>query len=116
MLYQISPYKQESDLCGPYIVAAKWIGWAIMVIASLVLLSWFFDVEVGKRILPEFPSMKFNTALCFIASGIILWRKSQSTSASNNDLLVALLSGFILLISGLTLLQYWLGWQLGIGN
>ncbi|CAN0330317.1 unnamed protein product, partial [Chrysoparadoxa australica] len=43
------------------------IGWLTIAIATLVLLSWFFDIEAGKRILHGFLSMKFTTARCFLA-------------------------------------------------
>jgi len=43
------------------------IGWVVIAIAALVVVSWVFDIEAGKRILPAFESMKFNTALCFLA-------------------------------------------------
>lgn len=99
-----------------YSVIVKVIGWILTVIGSLVVLAWFFDVEVGKRIMPGFESMKFNTAVCFIACGIILWRKSYTITTAFKDPPTTLLSGFVVLISGLTLLQYWLGWQLGIDN
>ncbi|MBK1885094.1 EAL domain-containing protein [Marinobacter sp. DY40_1A1] len=90
------------------------IGWVVIAIAALVVVSWVFDIEAGKRILPAFESMKFNTALCFLACGLIFQCKAIFGRASRGDYIVALLAVFILLISGVTLLEYLMGWQLGI--
>jgi diguanylate cyclase (GGDEF)-like protein len=100
---------------GIYRSIANQIGWVVIAIGVLVLLSWVFDIEAGKRVLPIFQSMKFNTALCFIACGFILRRKARAT-ASASDPVAALLALFVLVVSGLTLLEYGSGWQLGIDN
>lgn len=52
-------------LFGVYIVAAA----ITMVIAVLVMLGWFLDSPILVRIVPTFPSMKFNTALAFFILG-----------------------------------------------
>ena len=100
---------------GIYKSIANQIGWVVIVIGVFVLLSWVFDIEAGKRVLPPLQSMKFNTALCFIACGFILRRKAPAT-ASASDPSAALLASFILLVSGLTIFEYASGWQLGIDN
>ena len=38
-----------------------------------VLAGWVFHIEPLKRTLPGFSTMKFNTSLCFILSGILLF-------------------------------------------
>ncbi|MDO6822892.1 diguanylate cyclase [Marinobacter sp. 1_MG-2023] len=101
---------------GAYSRTICHIGWAVIVISSLVMLSWGLDIEVGKRLRPSFQSMKFNTAFCFLICGLLFHRQSQSGETSARDSIVACLGVFLLVISGLTLLQYGLGWQLGIDN
>ncbi|MFP3977514.1 EAL domain-containing protein [Marinobacter sp. KMM 10035] len=101
-------------LQGIYRRVVHRIGWLVIAIAVLVLVSWVFDIEAGKRILPTFQSMKFNTALCFLACGLLLQCKTPSDSASNRDVFVVLLAAFVLCVSGMTLLEYAVGWQLGI--
>ena len=96
--------------------AANKIGWLVMVVAGVVLLSWLFDIEAGKRILPDFPAMKFNTSLCFLACGFILRHKAITATARSNDRVTALLASFLVLLPSLTLLEYGFGWPLAIDN
>ncbi|WP_418141879.1 EAL domain-containing protein [Marinobacter sp. MA] len=92
------------------------IGWITIALATLVLLSWFFDIEAGKRILPGFQSMKFNTAMCFLACGLILRHKALIYRPRSDCPVTLTIAAFLLIIPGLTLLEYASGWQLGIDN
>jgi len=84
---------------GIYRSVANRISWVVIGISVFVFLSWVFDIEAGKRVLPALASMKFNTALCFIACGVILRRK-VGAKAPGNDPVAAFLIIFILLVSG----------------
>jgi signal transduction histidine kinase len=44
-------------------------GWAAVLVGCAVLLGWAVGSEPLKRILPGYPSMKPNTAICFILLG-----------------------------------------------
>ena len=99
-----------------YRMIASYIGWSVIAVSTFVLLSWFFDMEAGKRILPHFDSMKVNTALCFLACGIILSLASQAIITTAKNVVIALLAAFTLMLSGLTLLEYALGGSIGIDN
>ncbi|WP_449286812.1 EAL domain-containing protein [Marinobacter sp. PE14] len=101
---------------GIYQSIVNRIGWVIIAVASLVLLSWFLDIEAGKRVLPGFQSMKFNTALCFLISGFILKHKSLRPIPHGHDPVTAVAAVFLIVVSALTLLEYGTGWQLGIDN
>jgi diguanylate cyclase (GGDEF)-like protein/PAS domain S-box-containing protein len=96
-------------------VIVNLIAWAVIAVGSLVLASWVLDIEAGKRLLPGFQSMKFNTALCLVACGLVLWRRAPA-SASASDPIAAFLALFIFVISGFTLFEYGSGWLLGIDN
>lgn len=102
---------------GVYRKIANLMGWLIVAIGALALLSWVIDVDAGKRVLPSFPTMKFNTALCFIVIGFIIRRKSQlGVTFDSHDSVIAVLALLVFAVSALTLLEYGLGWQLGIDN
>lgn len=100
---------------GIYRSIANQISWVIIGVSVFVFLSWVFDIEAGKRVLPALQSMKFNTAVCFIACGVILRRK-LGAKAPGRDPVAAFLIVFILLVSGLTIFEYASGWPLGIDN
>ncbi|WP_136254275.1 sensor domain-containing protein [Onishia niordana] len=107
----VAKYVQRS-----YTAMANQIGWVVIVSGALVLLSWLFDFESGKRVLPNFESMKLNTALCFIACGLMLKCKSPFVTAPVSLAISGGLACFVLVVSGLTLVEYAFGWRLGIDN
>ncbi|MEO6733887.1 MAG: PAS domain S-box protein [Ferruginibacter sp.] len=37
------------------------------------MIGWLFNIESFKRVIPGFPSMKFNTAWCIALCGTVLW-------------------------------------------
>lgn len=45
---------------------------AAVIVGSMVLVGWAFDIVVLKSILPGWVSMKANTAFCFILTGVAL--------------------------------------------
>ena len=47
--------------------------WATASIGLLVLIGWMFDLDLIKSLRPEFVSMKANSALAFLGSGVSLW-------------------------------------------
>lgn len=49
----------------------------------LVVIGWIFDIGVLKNTLPNFIAMKFTTALCFVASGIVLYFAAEKESESS---------------------------------
>jgi PAS domain S-box-containing protein len=101
-------------------------------IGSLVLLGWYFDIEILKLGFPHSPAtMKANTALCLLLSGCSLWLSQVKTAqrsslgearerVNNRDLphRRLWLSGFCAIavagIGLLTIIQYLFGWNFGI--
>ena len=80
-------------------------------IAIAVLTGWAFDIRALKSILPDYITMRINTALCFLlmASALILEQKRGARSRS--ALACASIAGAIAL---LTLAQYLFDVNLGI--
>lgn len=85
---------------------------AATVIGVLVVMGWVTGVESLVRLHPEFNVMKFNTALCLIASGsallCLLHARKWRTPAA------ALLGSFVLIVGALSLLEWALGWNLHV--
>ncbi|MBD0385333.1 MAG: PAS domain S-box protein [Nostoc sp. C3-bin3] len=93
-------------------VVSKFISLFVTLVGFVVLIGWYFDIQVLKSILPESVSMKPNTALGFVVSGLALnflhsTRKLKRRISQGLALAIALLGL-------LTMSQYLLGWNLGI--
>ncbi len=85
-----------------------------IVVALLALIGWVFNIPVFKSILPQWPAMKFNAAICLLLSGITLYLLNKP-SLSLTEKKVAHLFAFIILFAGLlTLSQYLFGYNAGI--
>ncbi len=95
---------------------AKFIASVGIIAGVSVLFSWVLDIEAGKRLVDGFPSMKFNTAFCFVLCGVILHRKASLAEVSSHAPWIWLCASLLFLVSGLTLIQYLTGAQLGIDN
>jgi signal transduction histidine kinase len=86
---------------------------SVATIGLIVLLGWAADIDALKRVLPDLPSMKANTALAFVASGASLWWLHPDRIASGL-LWGRLLALVPLTVGSLTLVEYGAGLDLGI--
>ncbi|WP_223280119.1 PAS domain S-box protein [Nostoc sp. PA-18-2419] len=65
---------QEIFKIPPNSLVAKIASAIPVLVGSLVLTGWWLEIEVLKRGFPgSLGTMKFNTALCFVLSGMSLW-------------------------------------------
>jgi PAS domain S-box-containing protein len=94
--------------------AAYVISYGIVIISALVLLGWAFNITLFKSLQSGLITMKANTALVFLFFGISLRFSDHSTPAYRRFALALAAAG--LLISLLTLSEYWFGWNLGIDD
>jgi hypothetical protein len=72
-----------------------------------VMLGWLFKIYPLTSLLPNYASMKFNTALAFALCGFALLVTKQHGIGKA-------LATLVNLIGLLSLAQYLFGWQLGI--
>lgn len=102
-----------------YVSAAKYFSEIASVVISalgvFVLLGWIFNIPAIKSVLPEFVTMKANTALCFLLIGISLW-SSQVRRADNTASRFIARSCALLVasIGALTLYEYLFSINIGI--
>jgi diguanylate cyclase (GGDEF)-like protein/PAS domain S-box-containing protein len=83
-------------------------------IGGLVLLGWLFQIELLKRILPYWISMKANTALAFILAGAALLLYQRASGGRTLER-AAQGGAFLIALTGLfTLGEYLFGWDVGI--
>ncbi|PZD76761.1 response regulator [Mesonia sp. K7] len=82
----------------------------IMVIAAIALLGWILKLKLFTQIVPGLPTMKFNTAICFLLLGGILYLKN----ANKAQTLTFFLTLLLFLISGVTISQEIFEYNAGI--
>jgi len=84
----------------------------ILGIAALVLVGWFADIALLKSILPQYASMKANTAICFMLTAAAIY--SRSTNRKYSLLFYYVCTSLSLLIITVTLAEYIAGADMGI--
>jgi signal transduction histidine kinase/ActR/RegA family two-component response regulator len=88
---------------------------ATALIGLMVLTGWLLHIPFLKSILPNFVTMKPNTALCFLLSGIALWLLQDKRADNGHNRRWALfLSGLVFLVGSLTFIEYVLKFNFGI--
>jgi len=93
---------------------ARITAFASIITGVIVILGWIFDFEGFIRVLPGGASMKFNTALCFVLSGIGLW--ITYVDRKNNHWIPLVIIGLLIFIGVFTLLDYSFDLPLNIDN
>lgn len=83
----------------------------LLTVSVLVLVAWEFEFESLKSIVHGWPTMKANTALCFLCSGIALYILQRKNPRIR---LVRMIGVFVGLIGLLTIYEYVSGNDAGI--
>jgi len=87
------------------------VGYAIILMGFIVMMGWVLDISVLKSVIPGFPSMKLNNAICFSLLGIsflLIQHKKKYTG------LVQGLVSIVFLIAMATISQDIFDYNLGI--
>jgi len=87
----------------------RWLGLLIATFGLLVDISWWLHWQRISQLLPNTAPMQFNTALCFILSGLALF--FLTISRPKISVWLSTVSG---ILAALTLLEYLSGWNLNI--
>ena len=75
----------------------------VIVVSLLVLAGWFLNNRYLVQVLPSFAPMQFNTALCFLFLAMATLLIAYQPKISS------VLGALVIVLAGLTLLQYILG-------
>ena len=87
---------------GPLLFSLRFLGYFIFAVALLVMLGWVMNIHSLTTLSPDFPSMKFNTALAFAISGIGILLGQAARERHGLQI-----SGLILmLLMGTSLIEY----------
>ncbi len=98
-------------------LAVSLAGALALLTGAIVLVGWALDITALKSILPGWVSVKPNTALCFILTGISLLPPlvTQNPGLTKLISILARLCGLLAgLIGVLTMMEYGFTWDLGI--
>ncbi len=95
---------------------AKLLSFLVSLTGVLVMLGWIFDIGVLKSIHPSWISMKFDTALCFFLSGIMLFYifKAQEGEFDMAQIVISTCALMIILLMGILFFASFLKVQTGI--
>ena len=89
---------------------------AVTATAVVVLLGWLADIAVLKTLVPGAVTMKVNTALGFLASGIALWLLQPEQTGVAARRAGMTLAAATTILGALSLAQYAMGIDFGIDN
>jgi hypothetical protein len=94
---------------------AKILAFIVSISGILVILGWIFDVSLLKSLSPAWISMKFDAALAFVFSGLILYFIAQTREGDSDaaPVVLPIASLVILLLIGTLLFGNLLGVRTG---
>src|SRR6267154_276936 len=97
-----------------YLFVALCVSVVLITVGTLVLVGWSFDIALLKSVLPGLATMKPNTAICFILSGVALWQAARPENVDAKRQRLAQACALVsTLIGAVTLTDYL--WSLNIG-
>lgn len=94
--------------------ATRVVATIAMALAALVLIGWLLNIESLKTVLPGLASMKVNTAIAFFLCGAALYSLCMADAAVGWRRLGEAGAWLVLIIGGLTLVEYIFNINMGI--
>lgn len=89
------------------VLLSRWVALAVLLLGVTVLSGWVFGVPALTTVLPGLASMKTNTAVCFILSGVALASMPQAGLHARWGAVACALG--VSAIGGITMLEHLLG-------
>lgn len=105
--YPVNPIQLKPSQIAKYHFFAKLMAGVTGAVAFVVLLGWLLGLPSLTHIFPIWPPLKVGTALCFLVLAVSLFIQTNVSSRKNIWLIRQCL-GFVVLLSGITLLYYFL--------
>jgi len=90
------------------------LGFVVVALSAIVLIGWAFDIAMLKSVFPGLVTMKANTAMGLLLSGLALAILSQKKLGAPLRFCIAVLAGMVIALGALTLGEYFFGWNLGL--
>jgi hypothetical protein len=89
----------------PEIKIAKFLATIVFGVGVIVTIGWIFNIQTLEEVLPNMVNMKFNTAVSFICSGVILYfiSKIQDGKLGVGEIVIAV-SGMVIFLFMVTLI------------
>ncbi|HEX3013234.1 MAG TPA: hypothetical protein VHO92_03030, partial [Methanobacterium sp.] len=86
----------------------------ILIIGVIIFIGWAFNIPLLKSPNPGFPTIKFNSALCFILIGASLWLQQTKRISKRNRYIAQILAVIVLIIGLIALIEHLFNFNLGI--
>lgn len=86
----------------------------VISISCLVIIGWIFNIQILKSVYPTFVTMKANTAIAFLLSGIALLFLRDEQNNERLKLTASLFSLIVIFIGTFSLFEYIFNIDLGI--
>jgi PAS domain S-box-containing protein len=98
------------------VAVALTLAWVVTLIGVVALIGWAFDIPGLKSVFPGFASMKANTAIGLLLCGVSLTILSGKRITDRARVIAAVVAVVAAMLGGLTLIEYFAGWDLRIDN
>ncbi|HEX8824838.1 MAG TPA: HAMP domain-containing sensor histidine kinase [Archangium sp.] len=89
-------------------------GGLVVLVGVVVFIAWLLDITTLQSLRPGLPTMKVNTALCFVLSGATLVLTGLPQRTPYVRWAARAGAGLVILLAGLTLAQYLFDVDLGV--
>ena len=94
------------------------LAWVVTIASLIVMVGWFLDIDILKRIVPGFVTMKYTTSLAFFFSGanVFLIAKQIRDRSDWIEVVLPISALMVSILMGTGLLSVIFGFTSGIEN